>query len=563
MKFSLRTMPIGARLALIAVVAFASLAFGIANHLRQVRETTFAARLDKVRSVVEGAHAIIAYYAGLAEKGVMTKEAAQEAAATTLAAVRYSGNEYLFIIDTSNHSVMNGAHPEMKGADQTNLPDGNGKFFVREMVKVATDKGEGTVEYAFPKPGSRAPEPKLSYVKAFAPWNWVVGTGIYIDDVQAVVRDEIIRQSELGLLVLLLMGGTSLVIGRAISRPIRTLTDEMRRLAAGDLSVSVAHDQGAEIGEMQQAVQVFKQNAIEVRRLTEEQKATAARAETERRQMMLGLADEFERTVTEVVAGVASAVRQMHGTAERMAAVAATASRQSQLMASASEEASTNVETVAAATEELHSSIGEIGRQINQSATTSRNAVEAARRTDVMVRGLAEAAQKIGEVVGLINDIASQTNLLALNATIEAARAGEAGKGFAVVAGEVKNLASQTGRATGEIAQQVTAVQSATNEAVAAIHGIAETITEISEIVSTIASAVEQQGAATQEISRNTQQAAEGTSTVSQTVTDVAAAASEAGEAAQMVLDEAAEVNSQTEALNHAVRRFLDGIRAA
>ncbi len=562
MNLRFHAVPISARLGLIVVVAFAGLLFSTYNHLRHVSDQLYNARLGQVKSVVEAAHTIIVDYAGHAERGEMTKEAAQAAAKQALNAIRYSGQEYLIILDYDIVMLLNPANAKVVGTSRADGTDSTGKHFSVEMVKLAREKGEGVVEYLYPKAGGTVPEPKATYVKNFTPWGWVIGSGVYVDDVRAAVRDEMIATASWSLLVLAIMGVACFFIGRAISRPIRLLTEVMRRLAAGDLTAAVVQDQGAELGAMQGAVQIFKDNALEMQRLTEQQKTAAEQAAAERRQMMLRLAEEFERTVTGVVDGVSKAAGQMQGTAEGMARTAAGASRQSELVASASEEASTSVGTVAAATEELHSSIAEIGRQVNQSAEISRKAVDAAQKTDSMVRGLAEAAQKIGDVVNLINSIASQTNLLALNATIEAARAGDAGKGFAVVAGEVKNLANQTGRATDEIAQQVAGVQGATGQAVEAIRAIAATISEISEIGSAIASAVEQQGAATQEISRNTQQAAQGTSTVSRTVGEVTAAAAEAGRAAQDVLTEAKLLTGQASTLQQSVTQFLAGIRA-
>jgi methyl-accepting chemotaxis protein len=353
-------------------------------------------------------------------------------------------------------------------------------------------------------------------------------------------------------------------IGQAIAGPITRMTRTMLQLADGDNNVDVpGAGRTDEIGDMSQAVQVFKNNAIEKQRLEKEQAALAERTEEEKRQTMNELADRFERQVKEVVDGVGSSATEMQATAQQMSATAEETSRQSANVATASDQATANVQTVAATAEELSASIAEIGRQVMQSARISQNAVDEAESTNETVKGLAEAASRIGEVVTLINDIAGQTNLLALNATIEAARAGEAGKGFAVVAQEVKNLANQTAKATEEISTQIGAVQEETNDAVTAIERIRGIIGEVNDIATTISSAVEEQGVSTQEIARNVQQAAQGTQDVNANIESVSRAAGETGSAAGQVLNAAQEMSRQAEGLRGEVDRFLQEVRAA
>ncbi|MBV8166217.1 MAG: HAMP domain-containing protein, partial [Alphaproteobacteria bacterium] len=329
----------------------------------------------------------------------------------------------------------------------------------------------------------------------------------------------------------------ALVIGRGLSRPIVAMTAAMQKLAGGDKSVEVpAVGRADEIGQMAGAVQIFKQNALAVDQLQAEQRAQAQRTAEEQRAARIRLADEFEASVRGVVEAVSSAASSMEARAGAFSAAAAQANRQASAVAAASGTAAGNVQTVAAAAEQLFASIREIGQQVSHSTDIAQQAVGEAERTDSAVRSLSAAAQKIGEVVGLINQIASQTNLLALNATIEAARAGEAGKGFAVVAGEVKSLATQTARATGDIAQQIAGIQQATDAAVTAIQGIGRTVGEVNAIAASIAAAIEQQGAATQEIARNVQEAAAGTSEVTTHIAGVNQAAGETGAAAEFVL---------------------------
>ena len=356
----------------------------------------------------------------------------------------------------------------------------------------------------------------------------------------------------------------SLVIVRGIVRPIGAITQVMERLTNGEYQVNVdGRDRGDEIGAMARSVQIFKENAIEKQRLEAGQADNEKRAEEEKRAAMEELASGFEASVMGVVNSVTASSNQMKGSAESMSATAEQTNQQSTAVATASEEASTNVNTVASATEELSSSIGEISRQVVQSADLAKKAVDESQRMNEEVQGLADAANKIGEVVDLINDIASQTNLLALNATIEAARAGDAGKGFAVVASEVKSLANQTAKATEEIASQINDMQGATTSAVDVIKQISGRINEIFEIATAISSAVEEQGAATKEIATNVQQAAKGTDEVNTNITSVNDAAVQTGKSASEVLDAADGLMSQSEALRDEVNKFLVGVRAA
>jgi methyl-accepting chemotaxis protein len=354
------------------------------------------------------------------------------------------------------------------------------------------------------------------------------------------------------------------LLGRGMSRPLTAITDVMNRLSSGDTDVAIpGGNRKDELGSMAGAVDVFRRNMIEARTLREAQEAAKQQTELEKRALQRQMADRFEADVKSVVGAVARATEDMQRVAAKITASVNGTSEQAAAAAAASEEASASVNTVAAATEQLASSVAEIGRQVTHSSDVADAAVAKAGQTTELVGSLAAAGQKIGDVLRLIGAIASQTNLLALNATIEAARAGEAGRGFAVVASEVKELASQTAKATEEIAGQVAAIQSSTGECVTAIGGIGDTIREISGIATTIAAAVEQQGSATREIARSVQQVAAGTSEVAVNVAGASHAADQSRALADTVLVASSELNQHATALFDSVDTFLAGLRDA
>jgi methyl-accepting chemotaxis protein len=354
-----------------------------------------------------------------------------------------------------------------------------------------------------------------------------------------------------------------LAIQRGTVAPINAMTRTMARLAGYDLGVEISGaDRRDELGSMARAIVVFRDGMRAADRLAAEK--AAEQAVRERRASRLeAQVHAFEAKAGDLARRLAVAAEALHATAERMSASASQAGRQASAVNAAAEATSGGVQTVAAASEELTASIGEIGRQVAQSARMNQDAVANARRTDAIVRALAEGAQKIGQVIELITAIAGQTNLLALNATIEAARAGEAGRGFAVVASEVKNLAQQTGKATEAIGAQIGQIQAATREAVAAIGSIAGVIEQISAIATSIAGAVQQQGSATSEIARNVQQTQANTRQVTEGIAGVGQAASDTGQAAQLVLEAAGELSSQASQLTAEVHGFVSGVRSA
>jgi len=545
-----------------AVIAGLAVAGFSASHL--ARQALLNDRVQALKSIVEIAVATADSLDKQVQAGKLTQDQGIAALRERLGAMKYDNGDGYIYAYTMDGTTVYLPDPKLIGVNRIDFKLASGRLLVRELLDGALKNGASTVTYAYPKPGQTAESEKLAYTVHYRPWNLLLGTGVYLDNMEAelsgIAWSLLILFVGLGLIVALL----ATFIALNIARPLVYLQGQMRRLAAGDLEI-VAGDTARrdELGEMARTMDVFKTNAMEVQRLRNDQQIAEARAAEQRRTDMNRLASNFESAVGEIVDTVSSASTELEASATSLTTTATRSQQLATIVAAASGEASTNVESVAAATEELTSSVNEISRQVQESARIANDAVDQARKTNDRVDELTKAAGRIGDVVELINNIAGQTNLLALNATIEAARAGDAGRGFAVVASEVKALAEQTAKATGEIGQQISGIQAATKDSVLAIKEIGDTIGRMSEIASTIAAAVEQQGAATQEISRNVQQAANGTTQVSANIVDVERGASETGEASSHVLSAAQSLSRDGNRLKLEVGRFLDSVRVA
>jgi methyl-accepting chemotaxis protein len=368
----------------------------------------------------------------------------------------------------------------------------------------------------------------------------------------------------LGVVGFFVGGVLAWVIGRGIASPIVGTSAAMSELAKGNRDVAITGvGRKDEVGEMAETLQVFKNNLEENERMRHERAEAEKRAEVQRKSDLMQMAADFEQAVGSIISIVAAASTELSTTAESLTMSAKSTSDRSTSVAAASEQASANVQTVASAAEELSCSVREISNQVQQSSSMTGKAAIEAKHTSEQVRELAKAAEKIGGIIDLINNIASQTNLLALNATIEAARAGEAGRGFAVVAQEVKALAEQTAKATAEIGDQVTGIQTSTQQSIDRIEAITKTIGEVDAIASSIASSVEEQGSATQEIARNVHQASQGTAEVAKNITGVRDAAEDSAASASEVLSAARDLSKQSEALQNEMQKFLHNVRAA
>ncbi|PWC52614.1 cache domain-containing protein [Azospirillum sp. TSO22-1] len=559
----LDNMKLSRKLWLPLVVTLVAVGVATALAAASIHRMMIDSRVDSLRSIVETAAGIAKTLEDEVKAGRATREQAQERFRTIVHGMRYGDGEYLFVIGMDGIALANGGFPQQVGTNRLGLKDSNGKLIVGSFIDGLKTADGAVVDYHYPRPGQEKPSPKLSYVQLFKPWNAMIGTGVYIDDIQAEFAAQLLRFSLVTLVLAVPAAIVAFLITRGTCRSLNALRDRMRQIADGRLDVAVAEaGRRDEIGEMAATVEVFRNNAREMERLRTEQERQKSDAETRRRRELAEVAANFEAGVSGIVDAVGTAARDLSASAQQLATMSGRASGEAAEVSTTAGLTTSNVQAVAAASEELSASIAEITRQVGEAATMTRGAVTEAQASSTRMQQLSDAARKIGEVVQLIQQIAGQTNLLALNATIEAARAGEAGKGFAVVASEVKALANQTARATEEISAQIEGIQSATRGAATEIETISATIGRIDAISASIAAAIDQQAQTTREIARNVQDAARGTTHVSEKIAGVTLVVGETGQCATHVTDTTRSLSQQSEQLRHQVSAFLTKVRA-
>jgi len=563
----LKRLTIGKKLALIALSLSVVLVALSTYMLFQLKDSMIEGRKVKLSSLVESAVNVVNHYSQLEADGTLSPEAARSAALAAVAGMTFDGKNYFFIFDTDGVLVWHPTRQEQIGVNMLKLDDPQGRKNYEIFHAAATGNGflQGFSESLGRRPGSKVNDALKLFLSAKDErWNWIVSTGVFIDDIEALFYQRAAFILGLAGAGLALGLGLAYMVGRTITGPLNRTVTALEELSEGHSNTVVEIDESrTEIGRLTRAFNHFRGKMKETEELRRQQAVAEKKAQEERRAALLGFADEFERSVASAVDVLAEEVRKVSEASTELSKSAKASAGGTQQVNAAAESTAENVQTVASAAQELTSSIDEIQRQVRAVQDVVERTRSRSTQTQNQVSALADTVEKIGSVVELINSIAEQTNLLALNATIEAARAGDAGKGFAVVAGEVKALATQTTRATEDIRQQIDVLNQATGESVSGMKDVATVVGDLLETTTAIAAAIEEQNAATSEISRNTEVTARETQQITRAIGDVTASVSATETTAQSVSQTSAVMQEKAETVSREVQSFLQRIRAA
>ena len=558
-----KNLKLSLKIATLVLMSFAFLMGLSAYFILQNKQILLEDRKEKTEQLVAVGYSLIMKYHDLAASGQMSLEEAQDKAKGEIHALRYDETNYYFIFNTDLVMVMHPLKENLVGQSVRDYKDTQGKAHFVEMAEVAKKDGAGFVAYYWNNPKNNTDVPKLTYARLIPDWNWIVATGIYIDDVDAAFKENLKMSAVILIFVSFVLGLIAWLISRGIVNPLAKINAGVQSLAEDKVIKVEGLDRKDEVGDMARGLEYLNERMESARQLEKEQARLKVEAEQQRKQAMLDLADSFEQQVGNVIKSVIDEVHEMEKTSQAMTSLADETSAQATTVSSAATLASQNVQSVATATEELTASIREIAQQMQKTEESTRFASSSVSTTKDTMHKLTSTVEKVGSVADVIAGIAEQTNLLALNATIEAARAGDAGKGFAVVANEVKSLANETAKATQEITEIIKEVQSQTLATAEAVEKIAEVISAVSDATSSVSAAVEEQNSATGEIARSVQEASNGTGEVTRNITEVSAAASESGQAATELLGVARGMSEKSAMMQNEIKKFLANVRAS
>lgn len=554
---------VGMRLGMLMAVVVLCLVGILAAAAYQDRDRSYAERRIGLTHLVTAATKTIESYHKRSMAGEFSEEQAQAFAKEAVRGMRYDNGNYLFINLRGEKLIMHPARPDLEHMSVQELIKKFGSTSLPTLYQIAKKGTGGYHDYVWRRPNSDEPAGKTAYVTMYQPWDWVIGTGAYVDDIEAAFQENLMWLAGIALGLVLTLAVASHFLIMSITRPLARTVREAEALAAGDTDVEfTGADRKDEIGTVARSIAAFRDRIFEQQRLAREAEQTSE-AQIKRQRIVEQLVSRFRDNVSHLLTAVGERIGTMKSTADDLSGLASASSGRAAGASASAESANGSIETTAAAAQELSYAIREINNQVAKTTEGVQGATEAASKSSERVGSLSNAAVKIGEVVTLIQAIAEQTNLLALNATIEAARAGEAGKGFAVVAAEVKELATQTAKATEEISNQIADIQGSTNEAVAAIDEITERVDEVRDFTTAIAASISQQESATESIAQSVVQAVEQTQAAKSEMGKVVESSNETDEGTLVVLRGADEVAEYADKLRGEVDTFLDSVAAA